>query len=67
MIAKDETQLTADGFATLEQAGKFLAVSRAKLYVLMNAGAIKFAKIGRCRRLPWAELRRFAAQCLVTE
>jgi excisionase family DNA binding protein len=54
-----------DGFASVKQAEAFLSLSRSTVYTLMDQGKLRFAKIGRSRRIPWAALREFAAQCLV--
>ncbi len=57
--------MIADGLATLDEASKFLRISRAKLYGLMDAGELRYCKIGKCRRIPWSEVRRCAAEALV--
>jgi excisionase family DNA binding protein len=54
-----------DGLASVADASRFLSVSRSKLYALMDAGELRYASIGRCRRIPWGVLRAFAARCLV--
>jgi excisionase family DNA binding protein len=53
------------GFVTVREAEEFLSLSRAKIYALMDAGELRYAKFGRSRRLPWADLRMFAAESLV--
>jgi excisionase family DNA binding protein len=58
-------EVVADGFARIPEAERFLGVSRAKLYCLMDAGDLIYAKIGRGRRIPWHCLREFAAKCVV--
>jgi excisionase family DNA binding protein len=57
--------VVADGFARVPEAEKFLGISRAKLYAIMDAGDLAYAKVGRSRRIPWVALREYAAQCLV--
>ncbi len=57
--------VVADGFATVREGEKYLGVSRATLYKLMESGEVKYAKFGKSRRLPWAALREYARRCLV--
>jgi excisionase family DNA binding protein len=63
----DTPELAAveDGFASVREAERYLSISRAKLYDLMESGGLIYAKIGRARRIPWATLRQYAARCLV--
>jgi excisionase family DNA binding protein len=56
--------VVAEGFASVKEAEEFLSVSRAKLYVLMETGLLRWAKFGKSRRVPWAALRAYAASCL---
>jgi excisionase family DNA binding protein len=53
------------GFVTVAQAARFLNLSRAKLYQMMDAGDIAYAKFGKSRRIPRQALLRFAAQSTV--
>jgi excisionase family DNA binding protein len=57
--------LVSEGFAKLPEAGRFLGLSRATLYSLMNNGQLPFAKLGRSRRIPWRALKEWAARGLV--
>jgi excisionase family DNA binding protein len=59
------TDLVGDGFASVREASKFLSMSRAKIYQLMNARELAYAKFGRSRRVPWEGLRDFARRRLV--
>lgn len=47
------------GLATVADAMKFLQVSRTCLYGLMDHGELDSLKVGRCRRIRWADLHRF--------
>ena len=58
-------EMTADGFASIKEAEKYLSVCRTKIYALMDAGELKYAKIGKSRRIPWAVLRSYAAGQIV--
>lgn len=48
----------------LPVAAEFLAISRGALYNLMNSGQLASVHIGRARRVPLAELRRFVADAV---
>jgi excisionase family DNA binding protein len=50
---------------TVEDAADALAVSRAHLYTLLNTGEIPSVKIGRARRVPADQLRRFVERMVV--
>ena len=43
------------------EAAQALGIARSHLYVLMDRGLIAWVHIGRCRRIPVAELERFVA------
>ncbi len=47
---------------TLPDAAKYLAVSRGALYTLLGTGELASIHIGRARRVPMIELRRFVAE-----
>jgi excisionase family DNA binding protein len=47
------------------EAARFLALSRSKLYQLMEAGALAYVKLGRSRRIPRSELTRLIQQNMV--
>lgn len=53
--------LVADGLLTVAEAGAFLRVSRAAIYVMMQDGTLAFVKLGRCRRIPRRALVEVAA------
>jgi excisionase family DNA binding protein len=52
---------------TVPEAGATLSISRAKLYQLMNAGAIPYLHIDRSRRIPLAALEAYIADRLAEE
>jgi excisionase family DNA binding protein len=62
--APEDLDAVADGLAGTREACTFLSVSRSTLYALMESGQLRYAKVGKSRRLPWRELRAFAAKCL---
>ena len=47
---------------TLAEAAKSLGVGRSKMYDLAAAGKIRTFKIGRCRRIPMAEIERIVEE-----
>ena len=57
----DDTDLR---LVTLPDAAKYLAVSRGALYTLLGTGELASIHIGRARRVPMTELRRFVAERL---
>ena len=61
---QDQADLVADGLVTVQEAALFLSVSRSKLYELMDKGELKFAKLGRSRRIPRRALIDLAASSL---
>jgi excisionase family DNA binding protein len=63
--AVQTSEVMGDGFATVLEAARFLKLGRSKVYDLMDAGALRYAKFGKARRLPWAVVRQYAEACLV--
>jgi excisionase family DNA binding protein len=49
---------------TVAEAAEFLAVSRGALYALLGSGQLASVHIGRARRIPMAELKRFVRERL---
>jgi excisionase family DNA binding protein len=48
----DSAELVSDGLLTVRECAEFLHLSRSKIYELMDAGELCFAKLGRSRRIP---------------
>ena len=57
--------LVNEGLATVQQAAQFLGVSRGKLYAIMERGELRYCKLGKNRRIPWAAVKALAAGALV--
>jgi excisionase family DNA binding protein len=57
-------KMVVEGFCNVAEAGTFLSISRAKVYLLMDAGDLAYAKFGRSRRIPRRALHVYAAGCL---
>jgi excisionase family DNA binding protein len=63
--AQDLTDLDDDlRLVTLPEAARFLCVSRGTLYDLLTSGQLPSVHIGRARRVPLGELRRFVRERL---
>jgi len=54
-----------EGLARISDACEFLAMSRSSVYKLMDSGELRFAKIGKSRRVAWEDLRSLVERCLV--
>lgn len=61
----DERSITGEGFVTVSEAAKFLSLSRAKIYLMMDAGELRFAKFGKSRRIPRRALLELAERAVV--
>lgn len=59
-FSHDHGDLEADGhrLLTVLDAASYLAISRGAVYNLLDDGVLSSIRIGRCRRIPLAELRR---------
>jgi excisionase family DNA binding protein len=65
-LVSPELRTVAEGFASLTEAGKFLSLSRATLYKLMDGRQLAYARFGRSRRIPWAALKDYAMKSMTT-
>jgi excisionase family DNA binding protein len=61
----ERSRLVDEGLATVSEAGRFLGISRAKLYQMMDRGQLTYCKLGRNRRVPWRAVKTLAAESLV--
>ena len=57
-------ELVADGLLTINECAAFLRISRSKVYQLMDAGVLSYAKLGRSRRIPQRAVIDVAAQAI---
>lgn len=46
----------------MREVEKFLKVSRATVYNLMETGQLSYVKIGKSRRIPWDSVKRMVAR-----
>jgi excisionase family DNA binding protein len=53
------------GFASVKDASDFMSLSRSTIYELMDKGELRYAKIGKSRRIPWAALEELAEKSMV--
>jgi excisionase family DNA binding protein len=59
----DQAAEPQEGLCTTAQAARFLAISRAGLYKsFISTGKLTSIKLGKCRRIRWADLRRLIAE-----
>jgi excisionase family DNA binding protein len=42
--------------ATVPEVARYLSLSRSKVYQLMDGGRLPYVKLGRCRRVRWADV-----------
>jgi excisionase family DNA binding protein len=52
------------GFCSIIEAAKFLGISRASVYVLLDKGELASARFGRSRRIPRKGLIEYAERSL---
>jgi excisionase family DNA binding protein len=58
-------ELLSEGAVGVPEAEEFTGLGRTYLYSLMERGELRYAKVGKRRLIPRAELRRLLAACLV--
>ncbi len=64
LVSDERNEMVAEGLLTVREAGEFLRLSRSKVYELMDAGALAFVRLGRCRRIPRLAVVLLAARNL---
>jgi excisionase family DNA binding protein len=64
-MAERVKSLLDDGLLSINEACKFLGLSRSTLYKLMDSGDLQYCQIGGTRRLPRRALVELAARFLV--
>jgi excisionase family DNA binding protein len=63
-VTARERKLIDDGFASIADAAKFLAISRSRLYELVHGGVITHARLGGKLVVSRAAMREYAAGLL---
>jgi excisionase family DNA binding protein len=61
----NESAVDDEGFALVSEAMGFLKVGKDKVYKMMAAGELRYAKFGKCRRITWKSLRECAERNLI--
>jgi excisionase family DNA binding protein len=61
----DMQQHRGAGLASVKDAERYLGLSRATIYQLMEKGELRYAKIGRSRRIPWSALEQLVEKSMV--
>lgn len=64
-MTEEDLRLVEDGLDTIREAIRFSSLSRSTLYELMDAGVLRFVKLGRSRRIPRRALLELVASHLV--
>ena len=64
-MAAAMTSVRRDGLGNVREVAAFLRVSRAKLYLMMDAGQLPFVKLGKSRRVRWADVDKLVESSLV--
>ena len=64
MQKNSTNDLLAEGLMTVEEAGKFLSLSRSTIWKLMTDGELVWTRIGSSRRIPRVAVYRLAAKRL---
>ena len=63
--SSEEPDTGGKGLKKVPQVAAFLAVSRSKVYQLMEAGDLPYVKLGKSRRIPWESVLRLVDENLV--
>lgn len=61
MISMSKEELAQDGLISVKDACKFLAVSRATAWKLMDRGELPFVRVGGSRRIPRRALTAYVS------
>jgi len=51
--------------ATVREVAEHLSICRSKVYMLMDAGDLSYVKLGKSRRVKWADVDRLAQAATV--
>jgi excisionase family DNA binding protein len=64
-LSKQTRQTPRQGLATVPEVAIYLNVSRATVYAIMDAGDLRYTKLGKCRRIPWDAVERLVNNNMV--
>ncbi|MGE3703512.1 MAG: helix-turn-helix domain-containing protein [Hyphomicrobiaceae bacterium] len=60
-----EAMVDSSGLRPVAVVAKFLAISRSKVYQLMDQGDLPYVKLGKSRRVRWADVLKLVDDHLV--
>ncbi len=63
---QNETALETASLQPVPAVARYLSVSRSKVYQLMDAGELPYVKLGKSRRVRWADVLRLVEENLVS-
>jgi excisionase family DNA binding protein len=61
-MANDSTTTQRGGLAKVTAVAEFLAVSRSKVYAMMDSGDLAYVKLNKSRRVPWSAVHALVEQ-----
>ena len=66
-VAKPTKEASVDngGLQPVPEVAKFLAISRSKVYQLMDSGELPYVKLGKSRRVRWPDVLRLIEESTV--
>lgn len=62
-----ESPLDSAGLRPVHAVAKFLAISRSKVYQLMDSGELPYVKLGKSRRVRWSDVQKLIDKNVVGE
>jgi excisionase family DNA binding protein len=67
-VAKNTKDAPADnsGLQPVPTVARFLSISRSKVYQLMDSGELPYVKLGKSRRVRWADVLRLVEENTVS-
>lgn len=59
-----QPELSSDreGLQSVRRVAEFLAVSRSKVYLMMESGELAYVKLGKSRRIRWSDVLALVEQ-----
>jgi excisionase family DNA binding protein len=54
--------MTENGLRPVQEVARFLAISRSKVYQLMESGSLPYVKLGKSRRVRWPDVIKLVEQ-----
>ena len=62
MQTRHDVHRDVDGLRSVPAVAQFLAISRSKVYLLMESGELAYVKIGKSRRLRWSDVLKLVEE-----